>query len=71
MGSRDIHFLIKTYDTFLLRAMMNLVYQPFALIIVALLSYFEVTINAKQLNLMGFVLFNISILLVLDVGIQR
>ena len=71
MGSRDIHFLIKTYDTVFFCAMMNLVYQPFALITITLPSYFEVTINTKQIILMGFVHFNISILLVLVVGIQR
>lgn len=44
---------------------LTLVYQPFALITIALLSYFEATINTRKRILMGFVLFSISTLLVL------
>lgn len=44
---------------------LTLVYQPFALISLAVLSYFEATISTRRRILVGYILFNICTLLVL------
>lgn len=44
---------------------LTIVYQPFALITIIILSYYEATSNTRRRILLGFILFNISTLLVL------
>ncbi|PWA86114.1 Equilibrative nucleoside transporter [Artemisia annua] len=49
---------------------LTLVYQPFAFITLALLTYYEAKVNTRKRNLFGFILFFISTLgvLLLDLG---
>lgn len=47
---------------------LTLVYQPFALGVLAILTYKEAKINTRQRNLFGYTLFFISALLVLVVS---
>lgn len=57
--------LVQTYHP---SRVLTLVYQPFALFTLIVLSYHEAKINTRKRNLFGYTLFFLSTLLVLVVG---